>query len=419
MTVPLGAVRAGADRGPSSPSPSRPRRIAVVPPRYGDDVIGGAEAVLREMAEGLVERGWEVEALTTCARDHYTWRNELEPGASVHHGVTVRRFPTVISWELPVKHELEARILAGERLDITDQQRWANAGMRVPGLFDHLLEHGDEYAALIFAPYMFWTTYACATLESERTVLMPCLHDEPYARLDIYAPLFRGSADVWFLSDPERDVAERLFGPLPRSAVIGSGIHAPQAYDPQGFRERHGIPGRFLLYAGRREGGKGWEDLLEQLGAILSRTDLPFSLVTTGVGPVNPPASIADRVVDLGLVSGAEMPDVFAAADAYIQPSVMESFSRTIMEAWLAGTPVIGNARSPVVRWHCERSGAGLVYADEAELQACLELVADEPEAAARLAAHGRDYVLANYAWPAVLDRIEARLGEVAAACAS
>ena len=55
-------------------------RIAFVPPRYGDDVVGGAETVLRQAAERLAARGWEVEILTTCVRDHYTWANAYPPG---------------------------------------------------------------------------------------------------------------------------------------------------------------------------------------------------------------------------------------------------------------------------------------------------------------------------------------------------
>jgi glycosyltransferase involved in cell wall biosynthesis len=77
------------------------------------------------------------------------------------------------------------------------------------------------------------------------------------------------------------------------------------------------------------------------------------------------------------------------------------------MEAWLAGTPVIANGASDVVRWHCERSGAGLVYDDEAEFAECLSFVADAPELARRLAAGGRDYVLSNYTWDRVLDGVE------------
>jgi glycosyltransferase involved in cell wall biosynthesis len=65
-----------------------------------------------------------------------------------------------------------------------------------------------------------------------------------------------------------------------------------------------------------------------------------------------------------------------------------------------------------VVRWHCERSGAGLVYDDEAEFGECLRLVAEAPDLARRLAKGGRDYVLENYTWDRVLDGVEKGLTE-------
>src|SRR5436853_6993215 len=81
---------------PADPAlePSR-GRLAFITPRYGDEVVGGSEAVMREAAQGLAARGWEVEVLTTCARDHYTWRNEYPPGTTRVDGLTLRRFETV------------------------------------------------------------------------------------------------------------------------------------------------------------------------------------------------------------------------------------------------------------------------------------------------------------------------------------
>jgi glycosyltransferase involved in cell wall biosynthesis len=104
------------------------------------------------------------------------------------------------------------------------------------------------------------------------------------------------------------------------------------------------------------------------------------------------------------------MPSAFAAAEAVVQPSTNESFSRVLMESWLAGTPVIANAEGEVVAWHCERSGGGLTYSSDAEFLECLRFVAEAPQAAAALAAAGREYVLSNYTWPLVLDRMEASL---------
>jgi glycosyltransferase involved in cell wall biosynthesis len=387
-------------------------RLAFVPPRFGDDVTGGAEAALRESAEGLAARGWDVDILTTCAKDHFSWANEYPEGESQVGPLRVVRFPTVLDTPRAERAALHAAILRGEPVPLELQERWMNDDLRVPALWHHLLVHADEYRAITFAPYLFWTTFACGQVAPDRTLLMPCLHDEPEARLDIFGPLFAGAHAVWFLSEPERDLARELYQLPSRHDVLGSGVHVPESYDPDGFRVRHGIDGPFVLYAGRREGAKGWEWLLDAFAAAVTRYHLDLRLVTLGTGEVRPPADVADRVIDLGFVSPSERDDAFAAATAYVQPSSLESFSRTAMEAWLAGTLLVANARSDVVRWHCERSGAGLTFDGAEELVAALRFVASEPAAARALAAAGREYVLANYQWDAVLDRVEKAIDE-------
>ncbi|MGI9092017.1 MAG: glycosyltransferase family 4 protein [Mycobacteriales bacterium] len=394
----------------AGPGPlQRHGKIGLVPVRYGAGLVGGAEIVLAEMARGLQQRGWDVEILTTCALDHYTWRNELPAGARDEDGLTVRRFPVVVD-DIPEHGTLEHSIMSGAKVPIQAQQRWMNSGMRTPELYHHIVDHAEDYRALIFSPYPSWVTFACSQISPSRSVLWTCLHDEPYAYLDLFSPVFTGVAGLLFQTAPEHELAHRIIDPLAPHAEVGCGVGVPQDYDPDGFRARHGIDGPFLLYAGRREGGKGWEELLSNFAGALGRSDLEFSLVTMGRGPVNPPAAVAGRVVDLGFLDDAERDNAFAAASAYIQPSRYEAFSRTIMEAWLANTPVIANGACDVVAWHCERSGAGLTYDDGFEFEACLSFLAEAPDAAAALAAPGRGYVLSNYTWDGVLDRVESAL---------
>jgi glycosyltransferase involved in cell wall biosynthesis len=384
-------------------------RLALVPARFGVGMVGGAEIVLDQMARRLRARGWEVEILTTCALDHYTWENVLPAGKAMEDGLLVRRFPTVNTTSAE-RGELEHAILSGVPLRLREQQRWMNGGMRCPELFHYLLDHAEEYRAIVFAPYANWITFACSQVAPERSVLWTCLHDEPYAYLDLFEPLFTGVGGLLFQTPPEHDLAHRLVDNPAPHALVGCGVEVPERYDPEGFRHRHGIEGRFLLYAGRREGAKGWELLLEQLAKATVRRGLPFSLVTMGTGEVRPPREIADRVIDLGFVPDSERDAAFAAADAYLQPSRFEAFSRTIMEAWLAGTLVIANGGSEVVRYHCERSGAGLLYTDGFEFEECLAFLAEAPHTARELAAGGRPYVLDNYQWNTVLDNVEAAL---------
>ncbi|WP_421120560.1 glycosyltransferase [Aquihabitans daechungensis] len=241
--------------------------------------------------------------------------------------------------------------------------------------------------------------------------MRPCLHDEPEARFELFEPLVTGVAKLWLNTEPEAELLDDLWPSHAPAEVIGEGIPVPESYDPEGFRRRHGLGDRrFVLYAGRREGAKNWDALLDGFVAAIRKEDLDLSLVTFGVGEVHVPPDVADRIIDLGLLTDRDKDDAFAAAAAYLQPSAMESFSRTVMEAWLAGTPVIANAASAVVSWHCDRSGAGLTYDDTTELEQCLRFVAEAPAEAAALAGPGRSYVLDHYTWPATLDRMEASL---------
>jgi glycosyltransferase involved in cell wall biosynthesis len=393
-------------------APDRTGTIALVPPRYGPDVVGGAEAVFAEVGRGLAARGWDVEVLTTCARDHYTWTNEYPAGESTDGALRIHRFPTVMDTPGTHRDRLGHRLLAGEHLSIPEQQLWINDSLRVPELWHHVLDHGHRYRAIILGPYMFWTTYAVGQVHPERTILIPCLHREPAAKLDIYKPLVEGARGIFFLADPERDLAAELFRLPPRNDVVGAPLFAPDHHDVEGFRRETGIDGPFVYYAGRREWAKGWLDLVEAF-AVLRERGTRLRLVTSGVGaPETRDHDLGDGLVDLGFVDDVRRDAAMAAAAAYVQPSALESFSRTVLEAWAAGTPVIANAGSEVVSWHVERSGAGMLYRDRAELIEALALLEEAPDAFRNLAEPGRAYVEAHYRPDDVLDRFEARLRE-------
>jgi glycosyltransferase involved in cell wall biosynthesis len=368
--------------------------------------VGGAEAVLAEAAHGFGRRGWDVEILTTCATDHYSWENRYPVGVTEEGPVRVRRFRAVVERHARERQRIDSMILAGQAVAIQDQQLWMNGGVRVPDLWHHVLDNAHRYRSIVVGPYQSWTGFACAQIEPAKTLVMPCLHDEPAAHLPLFSPMFSGAAGIWFLSDPERDLARRLFPVIARHEVVGSGVAVPQTHDPESFRRHYSIEGPFAFYAGRRERGKGWDELMTSF-AFAASQGIGLGLVTAGVGDPAIPAALAGTVVDVGFLSDEMRNGAMAAASVYVQPSAMESFSRTAMEAWLAGTPVITTARSEVVRWHVERSQAGLTYRNPTELIECLRFVDERPGAAAALARSGSEYVRTNYDPERVLDRLE------------
>ena len=101
---------------------------------------------------------------------------------------------------------------------------------------------------------------------------------------------------------------------------------------------------------------------------------------------------------------------LLAAADVLVNPSPLESFSLVILEAWLAGTPVIVNGRCGPMVDHCRFSGGGLWFAGIADFEEALARLLADHDMADRLAAAGSDYVGRIYNWPAVRSRYEALL---------
>ena len=84
---------------------------------------------------------------------------------------------------------------------------WLGFHFSAPGVFEYVLRFGEQYDAIVFSPYLLWTTSVCVPFVAERAVVVPCLHDETYARLDILRPVLSEPALAWFLSGPEHLLA--------------------------------------------------------------------------------------------------------------------------------------------------------------------------------------------------------------------
>jgi glycosyltransferase involved in cell wall biosynthesis len=394
-----------------SETAGRKLRLGFVTPRYGEEVVGGSESVMAEAARALALKGHGVEILTTCARSHVSWDNEYPAGTFVDEGVLIRRFPAVTGGARLVVAHLERRVQRGEQLEPLEEVAWVNGRFRVPKLYIHLLREAAFYDALIFSPYLFWTTVYGTSAAPTKAIVMPCLHDESYARLAVIAATLGSASGLWFLSEPEQALARQIIPGLPEHQdVVGAAVEVPDSYDPDGFRARHKLTKPFVLYAGRREEGKGWGTLLNDFGTVLRTDDPGLDLVTVGSGVPRIPPELAGRVHDLGFLDPEDLPSAFAAASALIQPSANESFSRTTMEAFLARTPVIATVAGEVVAWHLRRSGGGETYVDGHELSVQLRHLVDDWAAAAALGERGRAYVLEHYTWDRVASAMEESL---------
>jgi glycosyltransferase involved in cell wall biosynthesis len=391
--------------------------ITFVLPWYGPDLPGGAEAEARRTIQHLQAAGVPVEVVTTCTRDLYAdWgRNYHQPGVSQVNGTTVHRF-RVEPRDRQAFDRINLRLMNNQPISTEDERTFMDNMIRVPQMAEFIREQAAD-RLYVFMPYMVSTTYFGVLAAPDRALMIPCLHDEAYARLNIYQEMFTGARSLMFYTEAEKALAAQLYpsGPGQIREVVGGGVDMVQSADADRFREKFGIEGPFVLYAGRREPGKNTPLLLDYWRRYWQREgrDRGVNLVLMGPGDIAIPADVADGVIDLGFVSAQDKGDGYAAASVFCMPSVHESFSIVLMESWLAGTPVLVHGDCAVTLEHVQRSNGGLYFTNYAEFAATLTYLLDQPETAAQLGRQGRDYVRSHYAWDIITPRYQALFDEV------
>ncbi|HQY93215.1 glycosyltransferase family 4 protein [Caldilinea sp.] len=378
-------------------------KFALVSPRYGADLGGGAEMLARGLMRELARQGHTVEVWTSCARDHYTWRNELPAGESTIDGIRTLRFP-IDHWNLSERVRLETQLNAYHHLSTDDQYAWVESGPISSALCRHVAARADAFDGIIALPYANPMVHAAAWMAPARMLLWPCLHNEPYAYLEPVHLLLESVWGVLFNSPEEQLLAsEKIAATMPRHAVMGVGVELA-APAPASVRAPVPTvkPRRGLLYVGRLEGGKN-VSLLYSYVRRMALEGCDISLTVAGSGPLHPPARPAFR--DLGYVDEATKAALYSNALALVQPSENESFSIVAMEGWLCATPAIVNDGCAVTRGHVLRSRGGLAYQGYADFAEAVLWLQQHPELAQRMGANGKQYVQANYAWPTVARR--------------
>ena len=407
----------------SSAVPRR-SRACFVTPWYGKQIPGGAEAEARHTALHLAAAGVEVTVLTTSLGGlGAEWEHEQFPHGETRdeEGVRVLRFPTARR-DHDRFNRLNARVMAGSALSAEEEHDFFVNLVHSPALLEHLAAHPEE-GPFFFIPYLFTTSVLGPLIHPARSVIIPCLHDEGYARMSAVRRAFESARAVAFHVPAERDLAASLYD-LSRGdpLVVGEGIDSDWSADAGRFRRKYGLEGPFILYAGRKDAGKNTPLLLHYfLRYLVDRGGAGgLKLVLIGSRPAEIPPGDRAAAIDLGFVELQDKYDAYAAADVFVQPSLMESFSIVIMEAWLAGTPVLVHSGCAVTRGHVEAAGGGLHFADYPHFAECLDRLLARPELRKSMAAAGRAYVLNHYAWPRVteryLDLIERIEGESAPA---
>lgn len=391
----------------------RAQRMAFVCPRFSaKGTIGGAETLLKALAERAASAQREVHFLTTCASNHFTWQNDVPPGTRTHGKLHVTYFPVNEDRDAGRFLAIQSEIDRGKKISRDDEMSWITQSVNSDALIRHLETQHRDYDAIIAGPYLFGITYFASMVAPEKTWLVPCLHDESFAYLSIMRDMFRRVHGFLFNTEPEKQLAVRLYGAGQDGAIVGLGLDDVTA-DPGAFARRHRLDAPYVLYSGRREPLKGTPLLCEYLDVFRLRTGRDVRLVCTGSGPIEAPASMQNAILDVGFVSEQEKIEAMAGAVCFIHPSVNESLGIVLLESWLTRTPALVHGKSEVLRDQCRRSGGGLWFSYYPEFEECLLRLMDDSGLRRRMGESGRQFVRSTCSWEAVESRLFAALDGV------
>jgi len=379
-------------------------KVAFVTPRYGPEVMGGAESAARQLAEHLSAAcGWPVEVFTTCALDHITWDDALAAGDSVLNGVTVHRFASA-SGRVPEFYELDARLRTAPAAATLEQaRRWLELnGPVTPDLVDAV--RASDADVIAFYPYLYYPTVMGMEAATAPRVLHPAAHDEPALYLAVFKATFSGADAICYHTAAERRLLQRVHrvGQIPQ-IVLGLGVSEVVEGGRPGA-EIAGIGDRpYIVSVGRVDDHKGSTMLAAFFRTYKQRHPGPLALVL--VGPVATTIPPHPDVVVTGTVDEADKWDLVRDAAVSVSPSALESFSLVVLEAWERSVPVMVNATCDPTREHCERSGGGLWFGSYRQFEVVLERLCADAELRAVLGRRGHAYVQRFYQWPRLIDR--------------
>lgn len=373
---------------------TRPR-VAFVVQRFGEFIVGGAEAHARQVAMALAPHAG-VEVFTTCATDHLSWKNELEPGTSRDGPLTVHRFPSSRFRNIRGFNRLSDQLF-GEPQDLVTESRWiADQGPTSPALLERLVAERERFDAVAFFTYLYQPTVYGVPLLADRALVVPTAHDEPPLAFHLFADVFEQPRALLCNTPEEEALIRARFPNAAPSSVVGVGV-TPLAPKPERFRAAFDVDGPYLLYVGRMESGKGVSELIDFHQALVKAFHDAPTLVLAGSGELKPRG---ERLIALGRVDEQTKWDALGGAMAVVVPSRYESLSLLALEAFAVGTPVIGNTSGAVIRGQLERSAAGAGYDDERSFLEAVKVVGEERAALSKKArAYG-----AKHQWPTVID---------------
>lgn len=372
-------------------------KVAFVVQRCGPDVNGGSEAHCLAVARAMQD-DWDIEIITTCAKDYMTWENFYPAGVARYESFRIRRFEVDAPRDIADFNSLSGRVLSHpERADIKQGEEWLKAqGPYSSELFAWLKTEQARYDFFVFFTYLYATTAIGIRLVSMPKCLVPTAHDEPPLLLRVYNQVFEKADFLLLNTSGEYNILRKRFPDLDKPYdFAGVGVQIPSQINPQRFREKFSVYEKYVLYVGRIDPSKGCDELFDFWQRFKVEHKSAFKLVLIGQAYMPIPDNF--DILHVGFVSETDKWDALCGAELVVNPSPYESLSMVLLESWAVETPTLVTARCEVTVDQSIRSQGGLWYQNYLEFAEMIIYLVRHS-----LDFEGRKFVETEYGWDAI-----------------
>lgn len=377
-------------------------KLAFVVQRYGIEVNGGAEYHCRLLAEHL-SNYYDVEVITTCAKDYITWKNEYSKEKDIINNVIVWRCPVDYPRNIHKFGELSEKIFKNYH-SIEDEINWIKLqGPYSTKLLNFIKDKKDEYDYFIFFTYLYFPTVYGLHLIKDKAIFIPTAHDEPPIYLSIFEHIFKmPKAIVYNTEEEKKFVNLRFKNEDIVSDIVGVGIQKIENIDGENFRIRYNIHKihKFIIYIGRIDESKGCRELIQYFMRFKEETRSDVKLILIGKVVMKVP-KYSDIIMP-GFISEQDKYSAIGASELLVSPSRYESLSMVINEAWACNKAVLVNGNCEVLKGQCTKSNGGLYYINYEQFRDRLNMLLNNQKFRDRLGQNGREYVHKNYEWSVI-----------------
>lgn len=389
------------------------KKIAIINQRYGKEVNGGSEYYTYLLANHL-KKNYDISVLTSTALDYVSWENYYKEGKEIIDGIEVYRFRV---------RRKRSKYLFGFLLKILPkripfissffEKFWIDSqGPYCPDFIKYMEDNKTKYDIFIFVTYLYYLTARGIEKVSDKSILVPTAHNEPYIKFDLYQSIFNSPKAIVFLTEEEKKFVLGFFkNQYIYNDVINIGIDLPHKLNSNLFKEKYNIDYEYFIYVGRVDEGKKCGEMFDYFIKYKKNNNSRIKLLL--LGKLMMDMSERDDIISLGFVSEEDKYNGIAGATAMIMPSQYESLSISVLESMTIGVPVVVNGESEVLKMHVKQSEAGMIYKNFLEFENSIKIMEEKNEIYHFMRENGKKYIKENYNWNTVLKKWDAVIEKI------